>query len=165
MPTPDRPERLLHVRVYGEPAGQGQVSGGGLRQTKGGGLYRQPGYHTNRKQLDPWRAAIASAAQDALPGFGVTAPLDGALSLSAVFWLTRKPTVRRDEPTVPPDLDHLLRALGDALKQAGAIADDARITSLGRVSKRYADDEHPPGVAFYLETDPGGCADLEVEAA
>lgn len=157
-------ERLIHVRVHGEPAGQGQVSGGGMRQGKGGRLYHQPGYHTNRAKLDPWRAAIADAAQAAMPAWGITAPLDGALSLSAVFWLTRKPSVRREEPTVAPDLDHLLRALGDALTKAGAIADDARITRFGTIAKRYADADHPPGVAFYLETDPGGCADVEVAA-
>lgn len=164
-PAPSaRPERLLHVRVYGEPAGQGRISGGGMRQTKNGRMYAQPSYHSNREKLDPWRAAIIDAARAAMPGWGVTAPLDGALSLSAVFWMPRGKTVRREEPTVTPDLDHLLRALGDSLTKAGAIADDARITSLGRVSKRYADGEHPAGVAFYLETDPGGVADVELAA-
>lgn len=152
---PDRPERLLHVRVHGKPIGQGN-----LRHLGKG----RPTIHQNQDILLPWRRAIAAATVQAMGTFGVTAPLDGPLSLSAVFWMPRGKTVRRDEPTVPPDLDHLLRALGDSLKLAGAIADDARITSFGRVSKRYADADHPPGVGFYLETDPGGVADVEVAA-
>lgn len=156
MTTPTTaPERLLHVRVHGDPVGQGN-----LRHLGAG----RPAVHQNRKTLLPWRARIEAAARLAMPRWGVTAPLDGALSLSAVFWMPRGKTVKRDEPTVPPDLDHLLRALGDALTKSGAIADDARITSFGRVSKRYADADHPPGVSFYLETDPGGFAD-DVEAA
>lgn len=165
MTTPTAaPERLLHVRVHGDPVGQGRVSGGGMRVGKNGRTYHQPQYHSNRALLDPWRERIVAAVRLALPRWGVAAPLDGALSLSAVFWMPRGKTVKRAEPTVPPDLDHLLRALGDALTKAGAVADDARITSFGRVSKRYADADHPPGVSFYLETDPGGIAD-DVEAA
>lgn len=153
--APAAVERLLHVRVHGDPVGQGN-----LRHLGAG----RPAVHQNRKTLIPWRERIIAATRAAMPGWGVRQPLDGPLSLSAVFWMPRGKTVKRDEPTVPPDLDHLLRALGDSLKFAGAIADDARITRLRDVSKRYADDEHPPGVAFYLETDPGGIAD-DVEAA
>jgi Holliday junction resolvase RusA-like endonuclease len=156
MTTPPRPpERLLHVRVYGKPIGQGNLTHFG----KG-----RPTIHQNQSVLLPWRAEMIRATQAAMPGWGVTAPLDGPLALSAVFWMPRGKTVRRPEVTVPPDTDHLLRALGDALTKAGAIADDARITLLRNVAKRYADADHPPGVAFYLETDPGGAADVEVAA-
>jgi Holliday junction resolvase RusA-like endonuclease len=156
MTTPaSQSERLLHVRVYGKPIGQGNLTHFG----KG-----RPTIHQNQAVLLPWRAEIIRAVQAAMPGWGISAPLDGPLALSAVFWMPRGKTVRRGEPTVPPDTDHLLRALGDALTQAGAIADDARITCFRYVAKRYADVEHPPGVAFYLETDPGGVVDLEVAA-
>lgn len=140
----------LHVTVLGEPIGQGAVSGGGQRTSKGGKVYHQPGYHTNRKVLDPWRKAIREATEKAMAEFGLTEPLDEALSLSAVFSMTRGTTVTREEPTVAPDLDHLVRALCDSLTQAGAIKDDARIVEFGRVRKQYETPDLPPGVRFTL---------------
>jgi Holliday junction resolvase RusA-like endonuclease len=139
----------LAVTVPGEPEPQGAISGGGQRTSKNGRTYHQPGYHTNGARLEVWRTAIVVATKQAMHRAGMTAPLDGPVLLRAEFALTRPKTVTREEPTVPPDLDHLERALGDALKMAGALRDDALICE-NRTRKRYADGI-APGVRFALE--------------
>jgi Holliday junction resolvase RusA-like endonuclease len=139
----------LRVRVDGHPQGQGRISGGGLRQSKAGKLFHQPSYHSNRAKLDPWRAAIVEATGKAMVDQHVPDPLDGPLYLQAEFHMPRGKTVKRLWPTTTPDLDHLLRALGDALTKAGAVTDDARIVTV-QITKRYADGPLDPGVTFTL---------------
>lgn len=141
----------LTIHVPGRPIGQGNIRHLG----KG-----RPAIHQNAKTLLPWRADIADAAAKAMADAGFTEPFDGPLMLDPiVFLMPRGKTVRRAQPTVPPDLDHLLRALGDALTRAGAIADDARIVRIRDLQKSY---EHPgcgPGVFFTLTTaeEPPSC--------
>jgi Holliday junction resolvase RusA-like endonuclease len=48
-----------------------------------------------------------------------------------------------------PDLDKLLRAIGDALTIAGVFADDSRIIEIN-ASKSFAD-QRPPGVHIHLK--------------
>jgi Holliday junction resolvase RusA-like endonuclease len=143
----------LQVTVLGEPVGQGAMSGGGMRQGKHGGMYHQPQYASNRKKLDPWRKAIVAATKQRMHQFGLAAPLADPLALSAVFSMTRGVTVTREEPTVPPDLDHLARAVGDSLVMAGAIRDDALLVEM-RLRKQYEAPGLPPGVRFTLEKVP-----------
>ena len=51
--------------------------------------------------------------------------------------------------TKKPDLDNLVKAILDGLVQGRVIEDDNCITDLS-VMKRYADDQHPPGVEVDL---------------
>lgn len=77
-------------------------------------------------KLPAWRQATTEAAQTQLGPDWV--PLDGALEATATFYLPRPQASSFGEfPAGPPDLDKLQRALGDALTQAHAIHDDARI--------------------------------------
>jgi Holliday junction resolvase RusA-like endonuclease len=64
---------------------------------------------------------------------------DGAVKVEAVFYLTRKPTVKRELPTVPPDVDKLTRSLLDGItaKGDGVWRDDSQVVRL-EVSKVYA---------------------------
>lgn len=133
--------RPLTVTVPGTPIGQGNIRHLG----KG-----RPAVHQNAKTLKPWRKAIVDATQQAMSDRGLTKPLDGPLHLLAVFTMPRGKTVKRAEPTVPPDLDHLLRALGDALKDAQAITDDARIVA-ATIRKRYETPTDLPGVSFFVQ--------------
>jgi Holliday junction resolvase RusA-like endonuclease len=126
----------LDVEVHGEPVGQGNIRHLG----KG-----RPAVHQNAKTLKPWRAAIVRETRYRMTAAGMTTPLDGPLSLWAEFRMTRGKTVKRWKPTVPPDLDHLVRAVCDALKDAQAIADDARIVRM-HLDKDYAPDGRQPGV-------------------
>lgn len=116
--TPAQPvtEKLLDIVVRGNPVGQGRISFMG----KGRAV------HSNAATLKPWREAIRTAAVEAM---AERPPFDGALCLSASFTLakpTSAPKTRRTYASKRPDLDHLLRAVGDAL-QGVAFVDDARL--------------------------------------
>jgi crossover junction endodeoxyribonuclease RusA len=80
------------------------------------------------KKLPGWRKAVIAAAQYS---HGADwEPLDGALSVHLSVYIRRPKTTRfKDYPAGTPDLDKLQRAVGDALKIAGTITDDARIVS------------------------------------
>jgi Holliday junction resolvase RusA-like endonuclease len=66
-------------------------------------------------------------------------PMDGALEVELWFYLPRPSSVFREYPSVMPDTDKLVRAVGDGLTNGGAIADDARIVDL-HAYKRYSVD-------------------------
>jgi len=85
------------------------------------------------KYLPAWRKAIAEAATEiqAETEWFSEAPLVMEVS----FTLTKPKTVKRDLPTVPPDLDKLARAIGDSC--TGILYnDDAQIVRL-ILSKEY----------------------------
>ena len=91
-----------------------------------------------------WKENVATYAQIAMQFHctdDVQAPLDGALGIEVVFYLSRpknetKLQRARTWHTVRPDADKLLRAVLDPLSKI-VITDDARI-ALVRVEKRYA---------------------------
>ena len=98
-----------------------------------------------RAKYARWRDSVAMYAQIAMRVVGATAgvyaPLDGALGIEVVFYLSRpknetKAQRARTWHTVRPDADKLLRAVLDPLSGV-VITDDARI-ALVRVTKRYA---------------------------
>jgi len=66
---------------------------------------------------------------------GDLSKFEGAVKVEAVFYLTRKKTVTRLLPTVPPDVDKLSRALLDSCKPVWG--DDSQVVRL-EVSKVYA---------------------------
>jgi crossover junction endodeoxyribonuclease RusA len=81
----------------------------------------------------PWRAAVAAAAREHAPDV----PLDGPLQLVVHFRFpmpaSRPAKVRsvgQAPKTTAPDLDKLIRSVGDALTEGGLIRDDARICAL-----------------------------------
>jgi Holliday junction resolvase RusA-like endonuclease len=64
----------------------------------------------------------------------------GGVDLTVEFWMHRpknRPKTIDVLPLTPPDLDKLVRAIGDSLVNAGVLGDDSQITDLS-VSKRYA---------------------------
>ena len=81
------------------------------------------------------------------------APLDEALKVSLVFYLTRPKSVKRKRPFSFPDLDKLCRTVLDALqgrkKELGYFKDDSRVVELC-ASKAYAD-ESESGVRIMVE--------------
>lgn len=108
--------------AFGNPAAQGS------KKHVGNGIMIE-----TSKALPSWRAAVIEYAQKAYAG----PPLDGALELQVTFWFPRPTSARKAArwKTTAPDLDKLVRGVGDALKIAGTITDDARIVSLS-ASKR-----------------------------
>lgn len=136
--------------VNGNPAPQGSKRVGRNRATGRAVLIE------SSTAVKPWRKAIA----DAWHAHGYAA-VTGPVRVEAVYYLPRpkghygtgrnagtlRPSAPR-WPAVKPDVDKLDRACLDALTQAGAIDDDARVVALA-VLKRYADD-HPVGARITI---------------
>jgi crossover junction endodeoxyribonuclease RusA len=113
-------EQDLTISVEGDPASQGSHA-----------IMRGRIVQVNNAKLTKWRKAIMYAVQDVLPEDWQ--PIDEACELNVTFFMPRGSTVTRRMPSVAPDLDKLIRAVGDALTQANAITDDSRIV---RISAR-----------------------------
>jgi crossover junction endodeoxyribonuclease RusA len=80
--------------------------------------------HAKGSALAAWRSGIALAARNA----GVFPSLE-PIHIEMKFYLPKPRTVKRDEPTVPPDLDKLIRGVLDGLT-AIAYRDDGQVTSI-----------------------------------
>lgn len=106
--------RTVELTIPGTPATQGSK-----RHVGGGRLIEMD------KRLPAWRATVNLIARREL-GHGFD-PLDGPLSVQAVFYLPKPKRPKFQQPATPGDLDKYQRALGDALTLAGVIVDDARI--------------------------------------
>jgi Holliday junction resolvase RusA-like endonuclease len=138
--------------VFGfEPRPQGSKKYVGTRRTAAGNnipliIEASPG-------LPVWRKAVADAVKQAMQDSGDLSKFEGAVKVEAVFYLTRKKSVTRAMPTVPPDLDKILRSLMDGIsaKGEGVWGDDSQVVRL-EVSKKYATGE--PGVAVTISNYP-----------
>jgi len=115
----------LTIDVSGDPASQGShsVINGRIVQV-------------NSTKHKRWRNAVVFAALDLIGEDWV--PIDEPVELSVVFYLPRPKTATREFPAVMPDLDKLIRAVGDSLTTAGIISDDSRIIAI-HAQKLYAD--------------------------
>jgi crossover junction endodeoxyribonuclease RusA len=110
---------------------------------------------TNAKRLKPWRLELKEAAAAALNGGG---PAQSAVLLTIEFRFPRPSGhfgKRGLRPSAPPamfrrpDLDKLVRAILDALTDAGAFRDDAQVDEI-RARKRYCTDGESPGVKVVI---------------
>jgi Holliday junction resolvase RusA-like endonuclease len=134
--------------VFGsEPRPQGSKKYVGSRTTAAGNkipliIEASPG-------LPVWRKAVSDAVLQAMHDSGDMSKFDAAVKVEAVFYVTRKRTVTRSLPTVPPDVDKLARSLLDACKNVWG--DDSQVVRL-EVSKVYATGE--PGVAVTISNYP-----------
>jgi len=88
--------------------------------------------HSRATELATWRALVALAAKQA-----GCKPIDSPIIISMRFRLKRPKTVKRDHPTVPPDLDKLVRGVNDGLTGV-AFTDDSQIVQL-TASKIYSE--------------------------
>jgi Holliday junction resolvase RusA-like endonuclease len=120
--------------VLGQPVPQGSMKhvGGGRIVSKS-------------PKLKEWREKIAQVVRDQV---GEPAHRS-AVSVTAVFIFNKPKTVQRDRPTVPPDLDKLQRALGDAISiDVKYLIDDSQIVDW-HSEKVYG---APAGVVFTVKT-------------
>lgn len=108
--------------VHGVPAPQGS------KRHVGNGILIE-----SSKRVKPWREAVVNAAVDAMNG---REPLEGPVAVFVSFRLPRPKTVKRDLPSVRPDLDKLSRSTLDALTTAQVFKDDSQVCGL-HVYKRY----------------------------
>ena len=114
--------------IAGEPAPQGSKTG---RVVNG----RVVMWESSSK-VKPWRAAVTvitkqEMAKQKMPTF--TEPIELCLS----FYLPRPKSVKREFPSVKPDLDKLIRSTCDGLKTGGLYTDDALIIAI-TATKQYA---------------------------
>lgn len=127
---------MTHVvfTVHGSPAPQGSkvaIGNGGMRESS--------------KHVGPWRNAVSAAAAETM---GALAPLVGPVVLDVVFVFARPAShfgtgrnAGKLKPTAPivverqPDVDKLVRAVGDALSGI-VFHDDKSVVEL-RARKHY----------------------------
>lgn len=88
--------------------------------------------HSQGSALAVWRSTIALSAR-----FAGAKPVDGAIGIEVTFRVKRPKTVKRDRPTVAPDLDKYLRGLLDALTGI-CYQDDSQVVDI-RAKKVYSD--------------------------
>lgn len=122
-------ETKFTISVSGDPASQGShaIMNGRIVQV-------------NSKKHKAWRTTIVNECISALPEGWV--PLDEPIELIVNFYMPRPKSVDRPLPTVAPDLDKLIRAVGDALAIAGVYTDDSRIVRIS-ARKLYAQGIEP----------------------
>jgi crossover junction endodeoxyribonuclease RusA len=102
---------VYEFAIAGEPVPQGS-----MRHVGGGRLIHS-------KHLIVWRKKVAAAVRSVSD-----VSIDGPVIIDVLFCLTKPKTVKRDLPTVAPDLDKLQRAIGDALSvDCDFLKDDAQV--------------------------------------
>ena len=122
-------ETNFTISVTGDPASQGShaIMNGRIVQV-------------NSKKHKAWRTAIVQACAESLPADWV--PLDEPVELIVNFYMSKPASVKRSLPSVAPDLDKLIRSVGDALAIGGVYADDSRIVRIS-ARKLYAQGIEP----------------------
>jgi len=125
----------------------GRPSPQGSKRSVGGGRFIEAS-----KYLPAWRKAVTEFAiyQATLDNWE---PIHGPVELHVVFYLERPASIsaaKRPEPIVPPDVDKLVRAIGDSLSDAGVWGDDSQVVKLVAF-KRYADG-HDQGAFITVST-------------
>lgn len=134
--------RSLEIWVAGTPIPQGSKTG----YVRGS---RAVLVDAN-KRLKPWRAAVRTAAEDAIRDAGWEI-LDEPCRVHLAFTMPCPKRPRWGAPAVKPDLDKLTRAVFDALTDAGVWFDDSRVVSM-EVTKTYEGEDTVPGV--WVEVKP-----------
>lgn len=120
---------MIEFRVVGQPVPQGSMK-----------VINGHIIHTQGSALAAWRSSVALAAKHA-----GAFPLQDPIEMTLLFILPKPKTVTRDFPTVPPDLDKLVRSVLDALT-AIAYKDDAQVVDI-RAMKIYG---NTPGLQARL---------------
>ena len=118
--------------VIGRPAPQGSKKSIGNNR-----------FVESSKFLPAWRNAVRIAAEEAVTS-SMWARVSGPVELEVMFYLDRPssiPATKRPQPTVPPDLDKLIRGVGDAL--TGVVYDDDSQVIRCLAWKVYADTRVP----------------------
>lgn len=144
---------ILTFRVRGLPIGQGRISFLG----KG-----RPAIHSNQDRLLPWRELVQHAAEAAIRDARESQPdwfpLAGPVGLYACFTMSKPKSAPKTKPTFPvtrPDASHLLRAVEDAITNAGVWHDDSQLVD-EHVVKAYPGEHvqalEVPGVVIRVYT-------------
>jgi len=114
--------------IAGEPAPQGSKTG---RVVNG----RVVMWESSAK-VKPWRAAVTIVTKQEMTKQKMLT-INDPIELCLSFYLPRPKTVKRQFPSVKPDLDKLIRSTCDGLKTGGLYTDDALIIAI-TATKQYA---------------------------
>jgi Holliday junction resolvase RusA-like endonuclease len=127
----------VSLSVTGDPASQGShaIMNGRIVQV-------------NSSKHKAWRKAIVQEAIATLPDDWQ--PIDEPCELIVNFYIPKPKTVDRQLPSVSPDLDKLIRAVGDSLTDSGVVIDDSRIVRIS-ARKLYAEGI-APGATIQVKT-------------
>lgn len=98
--------------------------------------------HSNHAKVMEWRKLIVASAIKA-----GCVPRDGAVKLQIIFRIKKPKTIKRDLPTVPPDLDKYIRNVGDALSGV-AYLDDGQVVEI-QAQKVYSEAQGAEISVFY----------------
>jgi len=88
--------------------------------------------HSQGSALAVWRSTVALAAR-----FEGAKPVEGAIGIEIIFRVRRPKTVKREFPTVAPDLDKYIRGVLDALTGI-AYQDDSQVIDI-KAQKVYSE--------------------------
>jgi Holliday junction resolvase RusA-like endonuclease len=130
----------LYFTAYGIPAPQGSKN-----------VYNGRVVEAS-KNLKPWRKTVAEAVFQAWHQTGDESIFTDPVVIKATFLLPKPKTVKRILPTVPPDLDKLCRALGDALSIDSPCLENDSLIVGWRSSKVYVTDLGDAGVRVSIKS-------------
>jgi Holliday junction resolvase RusA-like endonuclease len=92
------------------------------------------------KGAKEWRSVVVDYAWHEAKSVGWVQPgKETPVTLSIVFQFVRPLSSKREQPTVKPDLDKLIRNVSDGLTTAQVWADDSQVTEI-TASKQYGDE-------------------------
>lgn len=115
----------------------------GIPRPQGSKRHVGNGIMIEASNVKPWRESIARAVEQARITAGSRIQFSEAVVVWVCFYLPRPKSVKRELPSVPPDLDKMCRSLGDGLSiNSDLLTDDALIVKW-IASKRYADEREP----------------------
>jgi Holliday junction resolvase RusA-like endonuclease len=134
----------MKIRIYGEPAPQGSKTA----IVRNG---RAIMFEAN-KRLPEWRETVLMGATIARAEQGGSTIL-GPVSVTMTFHMPRPKSVSRRYPNSAPDLDKLVRAVGDALQESEVLANDGQIVTLV-AHKVYAENPTYSGVEIEITEKP-----------
>lgn len=97
--------------------------------------------HSQGSALAVWRSTIGLVARAAH-----VKKIEGPVTIELYFRLRKPRTVKREYPTVPPDLDKLIRSVLDALTGI-AYDDDSQVVEI-QAHKSYGED---PGLDVTIQ--------------
>lgn len=128
---------MIELDVYGRPTPQGSKN-----------IYHGRLVEAQSANLKKWRGAIALACQ---PYANKNIHL-GPIRLEVDFYLERPKTVKQRDralPIVAPDLDKLVRGVGDGIGQSGLIwGDDSQIVEI--FARKFYADDRPTGAVIRI---------------